>query len=145
MTTPTAFDADVLIYAATKGHPLGPRIATLLGDTDIDEARIGSVLLLPEVLTKPMRRDPDSAETAALVSLLSRLELRPFNEPTARLSLALAIRYGLRAADAAHLATAVAAGAGRFVTNNRKDFPTTITEIAVTYPEDLPEGTSSSE
>lgn len=145
MTRPTAFDADVLIYAATKGHPLGPRIASLLIDTGTDEARIGSVLLLPEVLTKPMRRDPDSAETAGLVSLLSRLELRPFDGPTARLSLALAMRYGLRAADAAHLATAVAAGAERFLTNNRKDFPPTITEITVTYPEDLPEGAWSLE
>jgi hypothetical protein len=36
-----------------------------------------------------------------------------------------------------HLATAVAAGADRFLTNNRKDFPQTITEIDVVYPDDL--------
>lgn len=62
MTAPTAFDADVLIYAATMDHPLGPRIATLLGDTDADEARIGSVLLLPEVLTKPITYPEDLPE-----------------------------------------------------------------------------------
>ncbi len=36
-----------------------------------------------------------------------------------------------------HLATAVAAGADRFITNNQRDFPRTITELAVTYPADL--------
>ena len=72
-----------------------------------------------------------------LVSLLSRLELQPFDAPTARLSLALAVSYGLRAADAAHLATAVAAGADRFLTNNRKDFPQSIAEIDIVYPDEL--------
>ena len=28
-------------------------------------------------------------------------------------------------------------GADRFITNNRRDFPATITEIQVTYPADL--------
>ena len=48
-----------------------------------------------------------------------------------------AASYGLRAADAVHLATAVGAGANRFLTNNKRDFPKSITEIDVTYPEDL--------
>ncbi|WP_454084435.1 type II toxin-antitoxin system VapC family toxin [Georgenia sp. Marseille-Q6866] len=137
MSELTAFDADVLIYAATVDHPVGSRVAALFaGDGDV--VGVGSVLLLPEVLSKPMREDPDSDETAALLSLLSRLELHPLDEPTARLALALAISYGLRAADAAHLATAVAAGADRFLTNNRKDFPATIAEIDVVYPDELP-------
>lgn len=135
MTPVTAFDADVLIYAAVEGHPLGVRILALLHDAD---ARIGSVLLLTEVLAKPLRDDPESDEVAALLSVLSRLELRPLDVNTARLALVLAAEHGLRAADAAHLATAIAGGADRFVTNNRKDFPQSITEIAVVYPDDLP-------
>ncbi|GAA2183658.1 hypothetical protein GCM10009785_28190 [Brooklawnia cerclae] len=131
----TAFDADVIIYAAAKGHPLGTRVAALFAGAD--PVGTGSVLLLTEVLTKPMRNDPNSDETATLISLLSRLELHPFDEATARLALALAISYGLHAADAAHLATAVASGADRFLTNNHKDFPQTITEIDVVYPDDL--------
>lgn len=140
MSPVTAFDADVLIYAAAAEHPLGTRVATLFADAgaDVDAVGTGSVLLLAEVLTKPMREDRDSGETMSLLSLLSRVELHPLDEPTARLSLALAISYGLRAADAAHLATAVAAGADRFLTNNRKDFPSTIAEIDIVYPEDLP-------
>lgn len=45
----------------------------------------------------------------------------------------------LCAADAVHLATAVGVGADRFLTNNRRDFPTTISEIEVVYPGDLPD------
>ncbi|WEK61325.1 MAG: PIN domain-containing protein [Candidatus Microbacterium colombiense] len=138
----TAFDADVLIYAAVAGHPLGDRVAALLNvehpERRTAQTAIGSVLLLPEVLAKPLRAGVDSGESAALVSLLSRLDLRPFDQATARLALALAVAYGLRAADAAHLATAVAAGADRFLTNNRKDFPKHIAEIDVVYPDELP-------
>ena len=134
----TAFDADVLIYAAAAGHPLGQHVAELFRDPARASAGVGSVLLLTEVLSKPMRDDPESAETAALLSLLSRLDLRPVDEPTARLALTLAISHGLCAADAIHLATAVAAGADRLLTNNRKDFPQTIEEIDIVYPDDLP-------
>ena len=135
----TAFDADVLIYAAAQGHPLGEGVAALLANTSNDSTSdaVGSVLLLTEALAKPLRDDPDSIEVAALMSLLGRLDLRPLDAPTARLSLALSVAYGLRAADAAHLATAVAAGADRFLTNNRKDFPKTITEIDIVYPDEL--------
>jgi len=38
-----------------------------------------------------------------------------------------------------HLATAVAAGADRFLTNNRRAFPDQIAELAITYPDSLPE------
>lgn len=134
-----AFDADVLIYAAAEAHPLGRRIVPLL--LEEEEVRIGSVLLLPEVLSKPVREDPRSPETMALVSVLSRLELRPVDEPTARLAVALGARHGLRAADATHLATAVAGGAGHFLTNNSRDFPHSITEIDVVHPADLPDPT----
>ncbi len=58
---------------------------------------------------------------------------------TAELAVALSAAHRLRAADAAHLATAVAAGADRFVTNNRRDFLTTIGEIDVVHPSALPD------
>lgn len=131
-----AFDADVLIYAATNEHPLGARIRPML--TAPGMQRVGSVLLLPEVLTMPMREAPGSNEVRALTSVLARIDLRPLDESTARLALALAVNYRLGAADAAHLATAVAAGADRFVTNNGKDFATSISEIDVIYPAQLP-------
>jgi predicted nucleic acid-binding protein len=130
-----AFDADVLIYAAVPGHPLGRRAAALLGGARAP-AGIGSVLLMPEVLGKPLR-DGEAGEIRALAVLLARLELRPVDIATAELATSLSARYKLRAADAVHLATAVAAGADRFITNNKRDFSRAITEVDVTYPADL--------
>jgi predicted nucleic acid-binding protein len=138
-----AFDADVLIYAAVPEHPLGRRVRALFPVDPIDDADdaatlagMGSVLLVPELLTKPMRDQADD-ELRALGSLLGRLDLRPADLATAELATALGAAYRLRAADAIHLATAVNAGATRFLTNNSKDFPKSIAEIAITYPADL--------
>lgn len=131
----SAFDSDVLIYAGSPEHALSGRILSAIDDGPA----FGSVLLLVEVLSKPARDDPESVGTKALVNILSRITLRPFDESTARLALSLAVSYRLRAADAMHLATAVAEGADRFITNNRKDFPKAIDEIEVVYPDELPE------
>jgi predicted nucleic acid-binding protein len=133
-----AFDADVLIYAAVPAHALGRRVLALFSDEPARDAMapagVGSMLLLPELLTKPTRDQADS-ELVALAALLARLDLRPLDEATAELAVALGAAYGLRAADAVHLATAVGVGADRFLTNNHRDFPQTITEIDVTYPD----------
>ena len=133
-----AFDADVLIYAAVPGHPLGEQVAALFRSaTPATAVGLGSVLLLPEVLGRPLR-DGAVDEVRILAALLARLDLRPVDRATAELATALSSRYRLKAADATHLATAVDMGADRFITNNKRDFPPAITEIQVTYPADLP-------
>ena len=133
-----AFDSDVLIYAATKGHALGAPVARLLeGAAAGSPAGVGSVLLLTELLPKPLRQGNDG-EALVLAGFLRRLDLRPLDRATAELAVALSVAYRLRPLDACHLGTAVAAGADRFITNNRNDFPATIAEIAVIYPDDLP-------
>lgn len=133
-----AFDADALIYAATPGHPLGRRVAALFGPAGPGTwAGTGSVLLLPEVLGRPLR-DGSTTEIRILAGLLARLDLRPVDRATAELATALSSRYRLRTADATHLATAVSMGADRFITNNKRDFGPGITEIDITYPEALP-------
>jgi predicted nucleic acid-binding protein len=135
-----AFDADVLIYAAVAGHRLGGPVRALFPIDPVEGrgafAGIGSLLLLPELLTKPLREGATD-ELDELGALLSRLDLRPVDEATALLATALGAAYRLRAADAVHLATAVNAGADRFITNNAADFPKTITEVDITYPVDL--------
>jgi predicted nucleic acid-binding protein len=100
----------------------------------VSEARAA----LPEVLGQPLR-DGTADEVRALAGLLARLDLRPVDRATAELATALSSRYRLRAADATHLATAVSIGADRFITNNRRDFGTGITEIDITYPDSLPD------
>jgi predicted nucleic acid-binding protein len=137
-----AFDAGVLIYAAVPAHALGRRVLALFSDQpagdSLSQAGVGSMLLVPELLTKPTRDQADN-ELIALTALLARLDLRPLDEATAELAVALGAAYGLRAADAVHLATAVGVGADRFLTNNHRDFPQTITEIDITYPDQLSE------
>lgn len=132
-----AFDSDVLIYAAEPGHPLGRRVESLFHSPSPQEpAGVGSTLLVPEILVKP-RHLGRSDVLHALHLLLGRLDLRALDRPTANLATALGASYGLKAPDATHLATAVIAGADRFITNNRRDFPKSITEVDITYPEDL--------
>ena len=136
-----AFDSDVLIYAAVPGHPLGERVASLFTAAALGaHVGTGSVLVLPEVLSKPLR-DGSTEGVRRLAVLLSSLDLRPLDLATAEVAdeptTSLAATYGLRAAVAAHLACAVTAGADRFITNSTKDFPVSITEVSVTYPADL--------
>ena len=139
-----AFDSDALIYAAVPGHPLGQRVAALFQSAELRSAAAGtiagtgSVLLLPEVLGRPLR-DGATDEIRILAGLLARLDLRPVDRATAELATALSSRYRLKAADATHLATAVGMGADRFITNNKRDFGRDIKEIDVTYPDALPE------
>ena len=131
-----AFDSDVLIYAAVD-HMLGRPVRTLFDRVEpTQKVGIGSVVLVPEVLSKPLR-DQATAEYDQLWELLTRLELHPADEQTAILAASLGAAYRLRGADAIHLATAVNAGADRFITNNRSDFTPDITEIDVVYPEQL--------
>lgn len=141
-----AFDADVLIYAAEPGHPLGRRVAALFattwpsGDPAGDlPVGLGSVLLLPELLSKPLREGATD-QARVLARVLARLDLLPVDRPTAELAVSLGSAYRLRASDAVHLATAVVAGADRFLTNNRRDFPLEVDEIEVVYPEMLAAG-----
>lgn len=133
-----AFDADCLIYAAAAGHPLGRRVLALFTAAPAPApVGVGSVLLVPEVLARPLR-DAAADEVRALSALLARLELQPLDRTTSDVATALAAKYRLRALDASHLATAVVAGADRFLTNNSRDFSRAVSEIDVVYPADLP-------
>jgi predicted nucleic acid-binding protein len=136
-----AFDADVLIYAA-QGHELGLPVLALFSPVDDqadDVVGLGSVLLMPELLAKPMRLGHEP-ECTVLRALLGRLDLQPVSRAIANLAVDLGSTHGLRAPDAIHLATAVLAGADRFITNNRRDFPTTIEEIDIVHPDQLQPG-----
>ena len=137
-----AFDADVLIYASIPGHPLGRRVAALFPAAPVGSAArragVGSVLLVPELLSKPLR-DGDTAAVTTLSGFLARLDLRPADQAVAARAAVLGAQYRLRAADATHLATAVRMGARRFITNNSRDFGQSVGEIEITFPADLPD------
>ena len=98
--------------------------------------RSGSQLLVSELMIKPTREN-NERELAALTACLARLELRPVDPQVAALSVALGAAYRLKPPDAIHLASAVDAGAERFVTNNRRDFDKGIVEVEVVFVEEL--------
>lgn len=130
-----AFDADVLIFAA-HGDPRGDAAYdAIAGGGEL----VGSLLLLPETLSRPMRLGDDT-ELSGLGALLARLDLKPVDREVARAATQFAAEYRLRAADAVHLATAVVWGAERFHTNNRRDFAPGIREIEIVLPPDPSEG-----
>lgn len=127
-----AFDADVLIMAA-KGFPAAAPIAHLFETAAGDEiVGVGSVLLLPEVLSHPLGHG-ETDEYEKLAEYTSHLHLAHVDQRTAQLCIALRAKYRLRTVDATHLATALLLGASRFITNNHKDFKA-ITEIDVVAP-----------
>jgi predicted nucleic acid-binding protein len=115
-----AFDADVLIYATQIGNPLGEPVAALF-DTEPSINPIigyGSTLLIPEILIRPTRYG-DTAELSWLISFIGRLQLLDVTEEIATKAVTLGAKYGLKAADSIHLASAITAGADGFCTNNR--------------------------
>jgi predicted nucleic acid-binding protein len=137
-----AFDADVLIYAGIPNHSLGRRVAALFSPAPVGSAvrraGVGSVLLLPELLSKPLR-DGDTAAVTTLSGFLARLDLRAADQAVTAQAAVLGAHYKLHARDATHLATAIRMGAHRFITNNSRDFDSSIEEIEVTFPADLPD------
>lgn len=131
-----AFDADVLIYATAEGHPLGDPVRKLFDESTDRPVGIGSMLLIPDLLSRPSRsRRPDEVE--ALKVLLRRLDLRPLDQATATLAAAFSAEYRYPLADAVHLATAVQAGAARFVTGTHRMWDRKIAEIEITYADTL--------
>lgn len=138
-----AFDADVLIYAGIANHPLGRRVAALFAAGSpaggaASRVGVGSVLLVPELLSKPLRNE-DATTVTTLSGFLALLDLRPADGSIAAHAAVLGAKYKLHAPDATHLATAITMGAHRFITNNSKDFRKAITEIEITFPADLPD------
>lgn len=133
-----AFDSDVLIYAASAAAEGEQPHASALKDALLSAPALthcGSVLLLPEILSKPLRLGL-SAELDLLQTYLDRLNLVGIDTDVALLATQLAAAYRLKAPDALHLACAVHAGADAFVTNNRKDFKQAeILELPVLFPE----------
>lgn len=123
-----AFDANILIVAANSG-PRSVAGEALAGSDD----RLGSTLLLPEVLSKPLRLEK-ATEVTSLNAILATFDLKAVDEEVADAAVTMGAKYGLKAPDAIHLATAVLWGADRFFTLNAKDFGEQITEIDVVVP-----------
>src|SRR5579863_1565694 len=100
MDTMDAFDADVLIYAAIPDHPLGRRVAALFSSTAAPLAAakigVGSALLVPELLSKPLREE-DAVTVTTLSRFLGQLNLWPADGSIAAHAAVLGAKYKLHA------------------------------------------------
>lgn len=76
-----ALDADVLMYSINPAEPLGDPIRRLLSRASPGELW-GSTLLLPELLSKPLR-EGQSTEVGLLVGTLASLDLVDIGETLA--------------------------------------------------------------
>ena len=88
----TRSTVDVLIYAATPEHALGRRVAARFERDDF--VGIGSVRLLPELLTRPTQRIAATSSTRR--DFVARLDLRPVDVATVELAVVLGATHRLR-------------------------------------------------
>lgn len=123
-----AFDTDILIYASA-GDPRGQILVDAHRSSSGDVSGIGSALILTEALA--LGRATPAAPR--LHELIGSLQLVPVDVRIATIGAALRAKYRLKTPDALHLATAIAVGADRFVTGNRRDF-SDIGEIDIVHP-----------
>lgn len=121
-----AFDSDIVIFAS-KEDPRGGLLTQATQSRLHGAVGFGSIVLLTETLV------PDPVDSR-LVAILARLELIVVNEQIATLAADLRRTYRLKTPDALHLASAIAAGADRFVTGNHRDFTERIREIDIVHP-----------
>jgi len=132
-----AFDADV--YASDANNSIGLQVRDLINTLDDNDhfKAMGSVVLLPGLLCKPIRYQAN-VELSVLTDILSKLALIPVTDKIAWGAVQYGADYKLRAIDTIHLTTAVHAGAGYFLTNNTKDFTKSTKGIEIAYPADIP-------
>lgn len=121
-----AFDSDIVIFAS-KEDQRGELLIHAIQSQPDGIVGIGSMVLLTETLV------PDPTDIR-LVAILARLELIVVNEQIAAFAAELRRTYRLKTPHALHLASAIAAGADRFVTGNHRDFTDRIREIDIVHP-----------
>lgn len=131
-----ALDSNVLIYLLEADPSLGPRAAGLLDAAEVGRLDLSmATLALAEILAGPARTG-DAARFESLTHELRDLPvtIRPLDQAIAD-DAAWLRGAGLGLEDAVHLATAIAAGASVFVTNDRRIRP--LPRVEVRYLADM--------
>ncbi len=127
-----AIDSNVLIYLLEEDGPRADRAAELVDA--IEAGRLVGILStvgLTEILTGPARAgDGPRFEQAADEVRSLGLRLVPVDVEIAEDAAWIRGAHGLSTADAIHLASARAAGATLFITNDRRIKPTARLEVA---------------
>lgn len=116
-------DANIFIYfiEANRYPAEAGAVGALfrrIGDSEIEA--VTSELTIAELLPVPLRTGATALTAAyqALFSPASPIEARPVSRPVIESAARLRARSGLRLPDALHVAAALEAGCGTFVTND---------------------------
>lgn len=116
-----AYDTAPLIYFVEQHSDYFPLMLSVMQLIDRGDVRgVCSSLVISEVLVYPLRTgNNDLAQKYETVISNSRhFQIAAFETSIARRTAELRARYGLRLADAAHLATALELGCQAFLTND---------------------------
>ncbi len=114
-------DANCIIYSVEKIEPYAALLQPIWRAAGRGNfSLIGSELLIPETLVKPMQRGDSVLEATFRSLLFHSREFRLLPITTGILEDAARLRatIGLKTPDAIHVATAIEAGCGLFVTND---------------------------
>jgi len=132
-----ALDSNVLIYLLDTDGPRFDAAARIIDEIEAGRVdRVLSTVGLVEILTGPARSGEAAVFEIVADQLRSlRLEIVPLDAGVAEDAAWVRGRGGLDLGDAIHLASARAAGATAFVTNDRHIRSTTALEVV--YLDDL--------
>ena len=124
-------DANIYIYAFELVEAKQEACSALFNYLDHDANRlIGSELLIPELLSKPMELNNQDLVDSYWDFLESEdLDLLPLSKDMHLQAAELRAKYKLKAVDALHLATAIIMNCSAFVSDDAK--LKRVTEIAV--------------
>ena len=116
-----AIDTNALIYLMERHplyHDLCKEVFALIEKGHL--VGITSVLLLTEVLTKPLKDNNVGLVRAykAVISTFPNLVIKPIDKHTSILAAELRAKYGVKTPDALFLATAILEKADVFITND---------------------------
>ena len=109
-----------------------PRLALLAGTARCSIGRVRGLV----GFTGWNGVEPGAASGAERIDAASCCRLFPMKSAPSKQN---AHKGTLRACAPVAFSKSVAAGADRFITNNSSDFTKTISEVTITYPDELPE------
>jgi predicted nucleic acid-binding protein len=114
-------DTNILIYLIEGHSAFSSVVARLFEAIDAEKIEaVTSELSIAEVLVKPIAERKQAIVDAysAVLAPGSRIDLRPIDRSTLRLSAETRVELGGRAFDAINVATAILAGCTSFMTND---------------------------
>lgn len=121
--SPIALDTGPWILWIEQNKAFLPAVGPIFREIEGGRATaVTSVMTVLEVLTGAMRREDDVLvrRYVSLFTESSGVLVLDIDIDIARRAAGLRARYGVRTADAIHLATALVAGASAFVTTDRR-------------------------